>query len=194
MSKHIQYYMTTMFINPSLKKFLRYVKPYKWMIITSTTCGLLKYNIPLIFPWIFKDIIDRLLSPSSYDAVKLNYTMLILIVVYLFWAVITYFRSYIADKTGQMIIFDLRHELYVHLQRMSFSFYEKRQVGSIASRLLGDIAVAQNFVGAAFTNTLMDASSIIMIVLLLFHMNWRLALVSISIFPLYVVLNKFFKS
>lgn len=186
--------MAKVFINPALKIFLSYVKPYRRLIIIATVCGLLKYNLPLLFPWVFKDVIDHLLSPSSYDATKLHYTMLAMIGLYLFWGVVTYFRSYYADQAGQRLVFDLRHELYVHLQRMSLSFYEKRQVGSIASRLLGDIAVAQNFVGAAFTNTVMDASSLFLIAILLFHMNWRLALVSMAIFPFYVMLNKYFKS
>lgn len=160
----------------------------------ATFCGLLKYNLPLVFPWVFKDVIDHLLSPSSYDVIKLHYTMLAMIGLYMLWAVVTYFRSYYADQAGQRLVFDLRNELYIHLQRMSLSFYEKRQVGSIASRLLGDIAVAQNFIGAAFTNTVMDASSLFLIIFLLFRMNWKLALVSLSIFPFYVVLNKHFKS
>ena len=170
------------------------MKPYRWLIVVATIFGLLKYNIPLIFPLVLKNVIDHLLSPSSYDTTKFHYTMTSLVVLYMFWAVATYLRSYFADRTGQRIIFDLRHELYVHLQRMSLSFYEKRQVGSVASRLLGDISSAQNFVGAAFTNTLMDASAIFLISFLLFRMNWRLALVSISILPFYIVLNKYFKS
>ncbi|MDN3513467.1 MAG: ABC transporter ATP-binding protein/permease [Candidatus Brocadia sp.] len=186
--------MSKVFVNPALKKFLSYVKPYRRLIMIATFCGLLKYNLPLIFPWVFKDVIDHLLSPSSYDATKLHYTMLAMIGLYVFWAMVTYFRSSCADQAGQRLVFDLRHELYVHLQRMSLSFYEKRQVGSVASRLLGDIAVAQNFVGAAFTNTVMDASSLFLIAFLLFHMNWRLALVSIAILPFYVILNKYFKS
>ena len=186
--------MPNFFINPALKKFLSHVKPYRWLIVVATIFGLLKYNIPLIFPLVLKNVIDHLLSPSSYDTTKFHYTMTSLVVLYMFWAVATYLRSYFADRTGQRIIFDLRHELYVHLQRMSLSFYEKRQVGSVASRLLGDIASAQNFVGAAFTNTLMDASAIFLISFLLFRMNWRLALVSFSILPFYIVLNKYFKS
>jgi len=162
--------------------------------VTATLFGLMKYNIPLIFPWIFKGIVDDLLKPSSYDIRKLYATMAIMILLYVVWSVVAYFRSYFADRTGQRIIFDLRQELYAHLQRMSLSFYEKRQVGSIAARLLGDISSAQNFVGAAFTNTIMDASSIFLNSLILFHMNWRLALVSISIFPFYVILNKYFKA
>ncbi len=186
--------MAKRFLNPSLIKFLSYVKPYRWSIGAATVCGLLKYNIPLIFPWVFKDVIDHLLLPSTYKTTRLHYTMLALFAVYAFWAAVTYLRSYFADRTSQKLIFDLRHELYVHLQRMSLGFYEKRRVGSIASRLLGDIAVAQNFVGAAFTNTLMDASALFLIALLLFHMNWHLALVSVSIFPFYVAFNKLFKS
>ncbi|MDO8142312.1 MAG: ABC transporter transmembrane domain-containing protein [Candidatus Brocadiales bacterium] len=186
--------MKNIFINPALKKFLSHVKPYRWLIIVATFCGLLKYNIPLIFPLVLKNVIDHLLSPSTYDTAKFQYIMISMVALYLFWAVVTYLRAYFADRTGQRIIFDLRHELYVHLQRMSLSFFEKRQVGSVASRLLGDIASAQNFVGAAFTNTIMDASALFLISFLLFRMNWRLALVSISILPFYIILNKYFKS
>lgn len=186
--------MSKVFIHPALKKFLSYVRPYRRLIIIATICGLLKYNLPLIFPWVFKDVIDHLLSPSSYEVSKLHYAMLAMIGLYFVWAAVTYFRSSYADQAGQRLVFDLRNELYVHLQRMSLSFYEKRQVGSVASRLLGDIAVAQNFVGAALTNTVMDASSLFLIAFLLFRMNWRLALVSICILPFYVMLNKYFKS
>ncbi|MDR4504301.1 MAG: ABC transporter ATP-binding protein/permease [Candidatus Scalindua sp.] len=181
-------------IPPAYKNFLTYVKPYRWLILAATLFGLLKYNIPLLFPWIFKGIIDDLLKPSSYDIRKLYFTMAAMILLYVVWAVASYFRSYFADRTGQKIIFDLRQELYAHLQRMSLNFYERRQVGSVAARLLGDISSAQNFVGAAFTNTIMDASSLFLNSLILFHMNWRLALVSVSIFPFHVMLNKYFKA
>lgn len=186
--------MSVFSIPHAYTKFLMYVKPYRWTILASTLCGLLKYNIPLIFPWIFKGIIDDLLQPSSYDIRKLYYTMVAMILLYIVWAIVSFFRSYFADRTGQRIIFDLRQELYAHLQRMSLSFYEKRQVGSISARLLGDISSAQNFVGAAFTNTIMDASSLFLNALILFYMNWKLALISISILPFHVVLNKYFKT
>lgn len=183
-----------LFFNRATKKFLSYARPYRWLIIGATIAGLLKYNLPVIFPWILKDVIDYLLKASPPRAAQIHTYMLILVGVFIVWAIVTFYRSYLADQAGQRLIFDLRRELYVHLQRMSLSFYEKRRAGSIASRLLGDINIAQNFVGAAFTNTLMDTSSLVLITVLLFSMNWHLALVSLSIFPLYVILNKFFKS
>jgi subfamily B ATP-binding cassette protein MsbA len=163
------------------------------MIILATVFGLLKYNIPVIFPWFLKDIIDYLLSAPSPSLTKVHADVLLLFLCFVVWAIVTFYRSYLADQAGQRLIFDLRHELYVHLQRMSLSFFEKRQVGSIASRLLGDIALAQNFVGAAFTNTAMDLSSLLLIAILLVSMNWELAVVALAIFPLYVFLNKHFK-
>jgi ATP-binding cassette, subfamily B, putative efflux pump len=180
-------------IDPALKKFLSYAKPYRWWIAGATACGLLKYNIPVLFPWILKDVINHLLSSSPPVAAFINRRIIALSLIYVFWTVITYYRSFLADQAGQRLIFDLRHELYIHLQRMSLGFYEKRQVGAIASRLLSDISIAQNFVGAIFTNTIMDASALLLITVILFLMNWRLALVSIIVFPLYIVSNKFFK-
>ncbi|MGA1842432.1 MAG: ABC transporter ATP-binding protein [bacterium] len=180
-------------IEPALKKFLSYARPYRWWIVGATLCGLLKYNIPVLFPWILKDVIDYLLTAASPDISRINFKIIMLILAYFLWTIVTYFRSYLADQAGQRLIFDLRHELYVHLQRMSMGFYENRQIGAIASRLLGDISIAQNFVGAAFTNTIMDLSSLFLITGIIFYMNWRLALVSISIFPFYITCNKFFK-
>lgn len=180
-------------MNPAIRKFLTYARPYRWWIAGATLCGLLKYNIPVLFPWILKDVINALLYTDKTNVSEIHIKMLALILIYLFWAVITFYRSYLADQAGQRMIFDLRHDLFVHLQRMSLGFYEKRQLGSIASRLLGDINVAQNFVGAAFTNTIMDLSSLLLISILLFKMNRHLAMVALAIFPLYVILNKRFK-
>jgi subfamily B ATP-binding cassette protein MsbA len=77
---------------------------------------------------------------------------------------------------------------------MSLSFYEKRQVGAIASRLFGDIAIAQNLIGSAFTNTIMDLSTLVVITCILFYMNVQLAFVSLVILPVYIFTNKYFKS
>ncbi len=187
--------MSRFSINPSLREFLSYVRPYRWQLFWATACGILKFNVPLVFPWALKEIIDEYLAtPGVAHPGEIHWIMIGLLFMYVFWAVITYLRSYLSDRTGQRIIFDLRHELYTHLQRMWVGFYDKRRIGSIASRDLGDIAVAQNLVGAAVTNTVMDLSCIFLIAWILFAMNWKLALVAIAILPLYVALNWVFKT
>ncbi|MBI4614044.1 MAG: ABC transporter ATP-binding protein [Planctomycetes bacterium] len=175
------------------RKFLAYARPYRWWIAAATACGLAKYNLPVLFPWILKDVIDRLLDPANVDVRALHLSMATLVGVYLVWAGITYLRSWLADTASQRMVFDLRRDLFEHVQRMSLSFHDRRQAGATSSRLLGDVAVAQNFVGAAFTNTLMDASSLLVIAALLFSMNVRLAVICLSIFPVYLWLNRTFK-
>ena len=180
--------------SPSTKKFLSYAKPYRWLILGATVCGILKFNIPVAFPWVLKDIINQTLSPTPETAKNIHLYAVFLIALYLVWTVVTFLRSYLTGQAGQRIIFDLRHEFYAHLQRMSLSFYEGRQVGAIASRLFGDIAIAQNLLGTSFTNTIMDLSTLIIISILLFSMNWHLAVMALVILPVYVFLNKHFKT
>jgi len=177
----------------STRQFLSYAKPYTRLFLLATVCGVLKYNIPVLFPWVLKDIIDSLIRTPPPTPASIHLKIGTLILLYLFWMVVTYYRSYFADTAGQRMIFDLRHDLYVHLQKMSLGFYERRQIGAITSRLIGDIATAQNFVGGVFTNTIMDFSSLLFITVMIFRMNVLLALVSISILPFYVIFNKAFK-
>ncbi|MFC1591185.1 ABC transporter ATP-binding protein [Thermodesulfobacteriota bacterium] len=180
-------------ISPALKKFLVLAKKFRWLIAGATLCGLLKFNLPLAFPWVFKDIINQLLSPSTAQLDRINQLIFFLVLLFLFWTFITFLRTYLTGQVEQRIIFDLRQEFYSHLQRMSLSFYEKRHVGAIASRLFGDISIAQNLVGGAFTNTIMDLSTLLVITIVLFYMNVKLAFASLVILPVYMYANNYFR-
>jgi len=177
-------------IDPTLRRFLSYARPYRAWITGAAICGLLKFNIPLVFPLALKAIVDNLVSGKPLPFGSLHLLMLSLVAIYVAWAIVAYFRSMLADKASKRMIFDLRYDFYLHLQRLSLGFYETRQVGAIASRLMGDITTAQNFVGAAFINTIMDLSTLVLISAILFWENWQLALLSLSILPVYVFINR----
>lgn len=180
-------------ISPAVKKILVLAGKFRWLIAGATLCGFLKFNLPLVFPWILKDIINQLLSPSTAQLDRINQLILFLLLLFLFWMVITFLRTFLTGQVEQRIIFDLRQEFYSHLQSMSLSFYEKRQVGAIASRLFGDISIAQNLVGTAFTNTIMDLSTLMVITIIMLSMNVQLTLVSLIILPVYLYMNKHFR-
>jgi ABC-type multidrug transport system fused ATPase/permease subunit len=78
---------------------------------------------------------------------QLNILMFTLIVIYALWGVSFYLRSYLAALAGHRVILDLRADLYTHITRMSHSFFQSHQSGGIVSRLMADIALAQNFRG-----------------------------------------------
>src|SRR6185436_8059112 len=113
-----------------------------------------------------------------------------LTVLYVAYGFISYWRSNLAGAAGHRLIFDLRRDLYLHIQRMSLSFFERQRLGTIVTRLTGDIASAQNFVGAAFVNTAMDLAAIVAIVIVLGIWHWKLALVSLAVLPGYAFINQ----
>ncbi len=172
-------------------RFLSYVKPYKWALILSTVIGVIKYNLPVLFPWILKDVIDNLLAGKpSQTGLTFNELMLATVGLFVLYSVITYFRTYIADRLAQVIMFDLRKQLFGHLQRLPMDFFHKNQTGAISSRLITDVSNAQSLVNLAGTNLFMDLTSVASITFVVFYMDWKLALVAYSMLPLYAFIQK----
>lgn len=170
----------------SLRRFLGFVTPYRGTIALAAAFGLVRYLIPLALPWTLKVLVDDFLVPGSpRPRTQLHLLMAGLIALYVVFGVVSYWRSYLAGLAGHRLIFDLRQQLYQHVQRMSLSFFDRQKIGAVVSRMMTDIASAQNFVGAAFVNTAMDLVSVVVIVVVLFVAHWKLALVSLAVLPAY---------
>ncbi len=90
------------------------------------------------------------------------------------------------------MILDLRTDLYQHITRLSHSFFHQNQSGGIVSRLMSDIALAQNFVGSAMTAIWMDLASCVFYIWLMFSMDRPLATAALAVFPFYIALMKTF--
>ena len=130
----------------------------------------------------------KLLPPAwrtSWGA--FNVLVVTLLVIYVFWAIATYYRSYLANLAGHRTILDLRTDLYAHLNRLSHSFFSTHQSGAIVSRLMADVALAQNFVGNAMTNIWMDLVTCIFYLYVLFAMDAHLAAAAMLVFPFYIL-------
>jgi subfamily B ATP-binding cassette protein MsbA len=172
--------------------------------------GIFKFTMPLLFPLAFKYIVDVVLLPAHQlerinrmidgwataiaalvhqpvtPADKLAALCAALIALFLIQAVATYYRNYWASLAGQRLIFDLRYALYLHMQRLSHSFFDMNPSGAIVARFVNDISLAQNFVGSALTNIWMDGASLGFVVWILFALNPRLAWISLCVVPFYV--------
>ncbi len=121
---------------------------------------------------------------------QLNVLMVWLTIIYLVWAVTAYYRAYLSQLAGHRVILDLRTDLYQHITRMSHSFFQSHQSGGIVSRLMSDIALAQNFVGSAMSAIWMDLAVCVFFILLMFSMDVPLTLASLVVFPLYIFCMK----
>jgi subfamily B ATP-binding cassette protein MsbA len=141
----------------------------------------------------FVSWIARLL-PGHWNATspwgQLNILMLALTVIYGLWGISQYYRAYLSQLAGHRVILDLRTDLYQHITRMSHSFFQSHQSGGIVSRLMSDIALAQNFVGSAMTAIWMDLAVCVFFIALMFSMDTPLTWASLAVFPLYIASMK----
>ena len=196
--------------NTPVFRFLGYVRPHLRLVAGGSLMGVLKFGLPLAFPLAFKYVFDVLLVPQPHmekvnrliDGWCLSLAALLrlgsgataklealtagLFVLFLFQAVATYYRNYWASTAGHRLIFDLRYALFLHMQRLSHSFFDRNASGGIVSRFVSDIQLAQNFVGSAMINIWMDGISLGLVIWILFKLDARLAWISLIVVPFYV--------
>ena len=151
----------------------------------KTSSDVIARGLDAYVHWVSRQLPASWQADSSWGA--FNVLMVTLAVVYAFWGVSLYFRSYLAQLAGHRVILDLRTDLYQHITRMGHAFFTTRQSGGIVSRLMADIALAQNFVGNAMTNIWMDLASCVFYLYVLFSMDVPLTLASLIVFPFYIL-------
>lgn len=175
----------------NLARFLAYARPYRWRLVLSTLVGVIKYNLPVVFPWILKETIDGPLSgKAGRTGLSLDQLMWLALLLFGIYALFCHLRTYIADRLSQAMIFDVRHDLFRHLQQLPIDFFQRFQTGVISARLVTDVNMAQSFIGLAGTNVFMDLTSLLSISVVILLMNWKLALVSFCTLPLYLLVQK----
>lgn len=176
-------------------RFLSYVRPYWLYVLTATIGGIVKFTVPLLVPQVTRQLLDNVyLNAALTTDEKLHQLFfliggLILIFIF-FWTPWTYVRHYAAAKGGHKAVFDLRVDLYYHILRMSSSFFQRNQSGSIVARIISDVQLVKDLVGSALTNVWMDAVSIVVIIFFLVQINIPITLVALATLPLYIYVFK----
>jgi subfamily B ATP-binding cassette protein MsbA len=175
----------------NLRRFLAYARPYGRRLVLSTIIGVIKYNLPVVFPWILKEVVDGALAGKpGHTGLGLDALMGAALLLFLIYSLTCHLRTFVADHLAQEIIFDVRQELFKHLQRLPIDFFQRYQTGVISGRLITDVHMAQRFIGLAGTNIFMDLTSLLSISVVILIMNWKLALIALCTLPLYVLINK----
>lgn len=171
-------------------RFLGYVRPYWRYVLAGSIGGVIKLTIPLLIPQATRYLLDYVyLNPELTQQDKLQQMLLtiggLMVLFIILWAPGTFARSYYAAKAGQKAVFDLRTDLYYRILRMSASFFERNKSGSIVSRIISDVALAQNLVGSALTNVWMDGAAIVVVLIFMFQIDVPVTIVALATLPLY---------
>jgi ATP-binding cassette, subfamily B, putative efflux pump len=181
----------------SIRRYLKFVKPYRLQIIGTIIIGILKFAIPLLIPLLIKFVLDdvigneKLAKDEKID--KLIWVMGIMIVVFVVLRPpIEYYRQYFAQWTASKILYDIRDRLFTHMQRLSYKYYSNTRAGEVISRMINDVEQTKTFVVTGLMNLWLDVATILIAAAIMFSMDVQLTFVSLILFPFYAFSVKFF--
>jgi len=166
----------------SIFRLMSYVKFYWKEASIAVLCSLLATLINLAPPWFIKVIIDDIIVNKNVNKLKLFIIGLLLI--YVSRSIFVSARSLLTNHLGQKVIRNVRNSVYEHLQRLSLSYYEDTQTGTIMSKLINDVNVLQDVIINTTETLIVSVLTLIGISVILLYMNWRLALVVMIPLPI----------
>jgi ATP-binding cassette, subfamily B, bacterial len=179
----------------------RLLRPYASLLTVAFVAMVVETGMGLAEPWPLKLIFDYVLGTkpipnwlagrlpdSSGRLGVLAVAAIGVLVIALVGAVAAYFDDFLATTVAKRVGFDLRHMLYHHVQGLSLSFYDKRQTGDMLVRLTADIDSVESFIASALLGILFDALTIVGMIVVMFYLNARFALIGLSVAPFLFVM------
>lgn len=174
-----------------LKKVYVFVIPYQKTFYLIVFLTIMAGIIAPIRPYLIKYTTDNHILKGDFN--ELLIVSCLLVFLLFFVAILEYFNSYLSGWLGQNIIRDVRQKLYAHLLKHKLSFYDKTAVGRLITRSISDIETISD----VFTEGLADiAGSVLQLVFIMsimFYLNWKLTLVSLSVIPVLLFCTYIFK-
>ncbi|MGX5790869.1 ABC transporter ATP-binding protein [Staphylococcus equorum] len=180
-----------------IRRYLQFVRPYKWRIIATILVGILKFGIPMLIPLLIKYVIDDIINNGAITVEEKITKLLVAMGIAAFIFVIVrppieFLRQYLAQWTSNKILYDIRKKLYHHLQALSSRFYANNQAGQVISRVINDVEQTKDFILTGLMNIWLDCITIIIALTIMFFLDVQLTLTALIIFPVYILTVYFF--
>lgn len=172
-----------------LKKFLSYYKPHRRLFIIDFSSAIFVALLELAFPMAVQWFIDTLLPSGDWG--KIVTTSVLLLLVYLLSTFLQYIVSYLGHKLGINIETDMRQQLFNHVHRQSFRFFDNTKTGHVMSRITNDLFDIGELAHHGPEDAFIAVMTIIGAFILMYGINPELAIIAICMVPLLVVLVTF---
>ncbi len=188
-----------------MRRLLTYLRPYRWQVTIAIVSIILKSFADVLGPYLVKVAVDRYLAPVKGTASGLwswlsprpitgiaqisSIYFGLLVLTFIFEFLQTYFMQW----TGQKVMFDLRSQIFRHLQRMHVAFYDKNPVGRLVTRVTTDVDALNEMFTSGVVSIFEDLFVLAGILGIMLCMNWKLALITFAVLPFIVVATKIFR-
>jgi ATP-binding cassette subfamily B protein len=174
-----------------LRRLLRYLRPHSANVAAAFALIVAMSLLDLVAPYLTKVAIDRHIARG--DAAGLaRVAGLYLLTLAAAWAV-RYWQNQIMQMTGQRIMQDMRREVYAQLQRLHVGFFDRNPVGRLMTRVTTDVDAVNELFTSGVVTVFGDLFALVGIMVVMLSLNWRLALATFSVIPLFFLLTNWFR-
>ncbi len=174
-----------------MRRLMGYLRPYWPSVLVAFAAIVSASVLQLAQPYLLKLAIDRYIAAS--DLAGMDRIALLFLGILLASFALEYVQTYVLQHTGQRIMFDLRAQIYGHLQRLDVAYYDRNPVGRLMTRVTTDVDALNDLFTSGVVSVFGDIFTLAGIMIVLLLMDWRLALVAFSVLPLIVVITQWFR-
>src|ERR1700678_6310 len=182
-----------------------YLHPYKCEVVVASAAIIVKSGLDVLGPYLTKIAIDKYLakSPNSHSWIgdQLSSAPLtgiaqiggLYVGILIFTFGLEFIQTYLMQWTGQKVMFDLRKQIFRHLQFMHVGFFDKNPVGRLVTRVTTDVDALNEMFTAGVVSIFEDVFVLAGILAIMMEMNWKLALITFAVLPLIVYATLIFR-
>jgi ATP-binding cassette, subfamily B, multidrug efflux pump len=174
-----------------MRRLLTYLRPYKPQVAVALAAIIAGSALQLAPPYLTKIVIDDYIPAGDLSGLGVIALLYLLTLIASF--ALEYTQTWTLQMTGQRIMFDIRMQLYEHLQRSDLRFYDRNPVGRLMTRVTTDVDVLNELFTSGVVSVFGDVFTLAGIMAVLIWMDWRLALVAFSVLPLIVLITQWFR-
>ncbi len=163
-------------------RLLAYLKPYKWRVVAMIAAALTAIVTALILPYLLKIGVDRYIIGRHLEG--LGRIALIYAGVSVLQYLGLYYQGMMMIQIGQKAVFDLRQDLFEHLQQLSMAFFDRQKAGRIMIRVTNDVNALEELLSSGVSSAFADSFTLIGLLGVMFWVDWRLSLIIFLTLPI----------
>jgi ATP-binding cassette, subfamily B, multidrug efflux pump len=190
-----------------MKRLIGYLRPYTGHVVIALVAIVLKAGLDVLGPYLTKVAVDKYLAPSaghptfsfldpilsSQPLIGIAQVAALYIGTLLVSFMLEFLQTYYMQWTGQMVMFDLRSQIFRHLQQMHLAFFDKNPVGRLVTRVTTDVDALNEMFTAGVVSIFEDVFVLAGIIIIMLRMNWWLALITLAVLPPVFVATMIFR-
>src|SRR5437867_3497108 len=174
-----------------MRRLLAYLRPYKPQVALALAAIVAGSVLQLAQPYLMKVAIDRYIAQG--DLAGMNRIAFAYLAIILASFGLDYAQTWLLQMTGQRIMFDMRTQIYRHLQQLDLRFYDRNPVGRLMTRVTTDVDVLNDLFTSGVVSIFGDLFTLVGIMVMMVWIDWRLAVVAFSVLPLIWLVTQWFR-